>query len=303
MARRDPVREALEELKGHAVEPHAAAAQEAFRDALRKGPALLASCAARLAAEHEVRGLRPELEAAFSRFIKDGARTDRQCVAKLAIVDALDRLEHDRLEPFRTGVRLTQVEPSYGGPVDSAAAVRGRCAAALARAGDPGVYRELSALLFDRWPEARAGAVSAAALAGGVDGELLLRAKLHAGDEEPALLGDCLRALLKLDPDGGFALAAERLLGPDEELAAQAALALGESHHPRALEALRQGWERAIGNLARRELLLLPIALVRSAAALDFLAEVEREGPSRLAAAAREALRGVGAGGEAGPGR
>jgi len=298
--RLDPVRQAIEKLKAHAVEPHSAAAQEAFRTALRKGSAPLAGCAARLVAEHEVQALRGELEKSFQRFLRDGARVDRGCVAKLALVKALDRLGHDRLEPFRTGVRLTQLEASYGGRVDTAAALRGRCALALSRTGDPGVFRELSALLFDPWPEARAGAVSAAALAGGALGELLLRAKLHAGDEEPAILGDCLRALLKLDPDGAFGLAVERLLGPGEELAAQAALALGESHHPRALEALRQAWDAAIGSPGRRELLLLPIALVRSTEALAFLAEVERDGPKHLSQAAREALRGVGAGGAAG---
>jgi hypothetical protein len=297
--RRDPVRQALEKLKAHSGEAHSTAAQEAFAGALRRGAAPLAACAARLVAEHEVQALRGELETSFQRFLRDGARVDRGCLAKLAIVEALDRLGHERLEPFRTGMRLIQLEASYGGRVDTAAALRGRCALALSRAGDPGIYRDLSALLFDPWPETRALAVSAAALAGGVEAELLLRAKLHAGHEEPAILGDCLRALLKLDPDAGFGLATERLLGADEELAAQAALALGESHHPRAFEALQQGWETAIGNTGRRELLLLPIALVRSAAAREFLAEVEREGPSRLAAAARGALRGVG--GEAGP--
>jgi hypothetical protein len=301
MARRDAVREALEELKRHALEPGTEAARDAFRTALRKGSSLVASGAARHVGEHEIKALRPELEAAFQRFLRDAPRNDPRCVAKQAIIEALDRLEHDRLEPFWIGLRLTQIEAGFGGRVDTAAALRGRCAVALARAGTPAIHRELARLLFDPWPEARAGAVAAAALAGGSEAELLLRAKLHAGDGEPAIVGDCLRALLQLAPEDGFELSVDRLLGVDEELAAQAALALGESRHPRAFEALREAWNAAIGSAERRQMLLLPIALVRSDQALDFLAEVEREGPGRLAAAAAEVVRGLGIRRDPGP--
>jgi hypothetical protein len=296
MARRDPTRDALSELNRCAEDPRSAASLTAFRRALAKGKAPVAGRAAALAAEHGLLELLAELHRAFFRFLKGAPRLDRQCVAKQAIAEALDRLEHDDVAPFWEGAHHVQLEPGYGAPRDSAGALRGRCVAGLVRLRHPDAYRVLARLLFDPWPDARTGAVRATVYAGGSEGELLLRAKLHAGDDEIGVLGECLSGLMRLSPEAGFELVAETLYTASGEVAELAALALGESRHPRALEALKRAWDEAIGDVEARCMLLLPIALVRSEAAFAFLSDVAQAGGKDLEPAAAEALKTFGRG-------
>ena len=56
----------------------------------------------------------------------------RLMTEKTAIVEALDHLESSDEELFLRGVRMTQLEPGWGGQHDTAAPVRSRCAFALA---------------------------------------------------------------------------------------------------------------------------------------------------------------------------
>ncbi len=183
-----------------------------------------------------------------------------------------------------------QWEPVYGGRADVAAELRCVCAEGLMRLGHPELMRLLTGLLFDTEVGPRRAAVKAMRLIGGAEGELLLRAKALAGDAEPAVMGDCFLALMELAPRTSLRFVGRFIDGPDAVLAEEAALAVGESRTPEALELLTERW-RATVDAARKDALLLPIALTRQDEALEFLMGVVENGPAERAAAAVEALK------------
>ncbi len=78
----------------------------------------------------------PDLLAAFRRFLADPSK-DKGCLAKIAIAEALTRLEHEEAEIFLEGIRHMQREPVWGGTEDTAAWLRGLCAIGLAGCRHP----------------------------------------------------------------------------------------------------------------------------------------------------------------------
>jgi len=127
-------------------------------------------------------------------------------------------------------------------------------------------------------------------LIGGAEAELLLRAKALAGDAEPAVMGDCFLALMELAPGASLRFVGRFIDGPDDVLAEEAALAVGESRTPEALGLLMERWRGSV-RAELKEALLVPIALTRQETALEFLLGVVEAGPPARAAAAVEALR------------
>src|SRR5262249_26473043 len=89
--------------------------------------------AAAIAAEAGLADLVPDLPAAFAPCVEHPLKTAPGCVAKTGLVAALDRLEHDESDVYRRGIRHVQMEPVFGGRVDTAVDLRGACALALAR--------------------------------------------------------------------------------------------------------------------------------------------------------------------------
>ena len=61
------------------------------------------------------------LETAFDTFLVDPLKNDKLCRAKLAIVQTLDKLEHRKRDIFEKAARHVQLEPAFGGKVDTAA--------------------------------------------------------------------------------------------------------------------------------------------------------------------------------------
>jgi HEAT repeat protein len=186
-------------------------------------------------------------------------------------------------------VRLVQMEPVYGGQADTAAAVRCGGAAGLAQTAHPDAAVAAAELLADAEWDARAGAARALALCPRPHAEPVLRLKLRAGDAEPAVVGEVLRALLALAPDAALPLAAARLGDNDEGVAEQAALALGDSRLEGALPALIEFCE-ATPLLSRRRAAMLAVALVRSDAARDWLLARVADADAKTAIVAGQAL-------------
>src|SRR4029077_14111178 len=91
----------------------------------------VASRAAEIVRDFEVRDLIPGLLVAFERFLVDPAKSDPQCLAKNAIAEALTKLGHDDADFYRKGMRHFQPEPVWGGQQDTAAHFRGTCAFGL----------------------------------------------------------------------------------------------------------------------------------------------------------------------------
>jgi HEAT repeat protein len=241
---------------------------------LRKGledrVSIVVARAAELSGELGAASLTPELIRAFRRFLEEPTR-DKGCLAKIAIAEALTRLEHSDAEVFLKGIRHVQREPVWGGTEDTASWLRGLCALGLAASQHPRVLAALVDVLGDREKLARLGAVRALGARGDPQGALLLRLKLLDGDPEIEVISECFRALLALEPPAeGTAFVGRFLESADEPIAEAAALALGESRLPQAFDLLKRGWEQA-ADPSRRRLFLAAVALLRAEAANDFL--------------------------------
>ncbi len=97
---------------------------------------------------------------------------------------------------YLKGMKHVQMEPVWGGSVDTAAELRAVCAMGLASTRWPDKLRELVHLLVDREWQARAGAARALGAIGSEPALLLLRLKALSGDPEPEVLADCFTGLL-----------------------------------------------------------------------------------------------------------
>src|SRR5579884_1530884 len=139
-----------------------------------------------------------DLVAAFDRFMIDPEASDKQCRAKIEIVDALNSLEYAEPGVFLRGLTHRQ-NPRFGAPgQDAAGALRAACACALARIGPPGVVLLLTDLLLDSDNTARAGAARALGGTGSLAAVPLLRYKVRIGDPLIEVIGECFASLLTL---------------------------------------------------------------------------------------------------------
>jgi len=267
-------------------DPTSPAALAQLRQVLAGKSSHAAAKAAQIAGEFEIAALVPDLVAAFERCMVNPIKADPNCRAKAAIADALYRIGHDDESVFRRGIRHRQMEPVYGGRVDTAIDLRAACALGLVRMSSADVLVELADLLAD--PEARVRAAAAQALNyyGSDQGVPLLRLKVLSGDDDSSVISECLSALLRLAPTSSLPFAARLLEGPNEPLSEAVALALGGSRVPEAFAVLRQWWERT-AEIGLRRTALLAIAMLRRDQPLDFLYSLiaEAEGPT-----AREAI-------------
>ena len=259
--------EELHQLRGTLPSPEAA---EQLRPYLGHKSNLVVAKAAKLAREFELYDLRAALVEAFSRFLEEPAKTDRGCAAKTEIVRALESLGAPDGEVFLTGIRHVQMEGSFGPPVDTAAGLRAASAMGLVHMNHPDAIFEIVTLLVDREADARVGAVRALAWSGQPESVPLLRLKALQPDPSVDVLGECFTALLAIAPGTSVAFVAAYLDWQDAAVAEAAALALGESHLPGAVEALIHKWGvHAPEQL--RSALVTSLALSRTDNAFEFL--------------------------------
>jgi HEAT repeat protein len=236
----------------------------------------------------------PDLVAAFPRFMEGLPRADPGCSAKTAIVEALRRLGHDDRQLYRRAAGHVQMEPVFGGRVDTAADLRGASALALAETVSVDVLPDLANLLADPEPPVRISAARAISAYGRGAGIPLLHLKALAGDEEPRVVSECLLALLRLDAREELSFVAS-FLQKGDETAAAAAVALGESRLGEALPLLA-AWLEAAHRRGLGRTALLAIAALRRDEALDLLLSLARDEPGLLAREALSALASVGGG-------
>ena len=134
----------------------------------------------------------------------------------------------------------------------------------------------------------RADAARAVEQLGGREAELLLRLKARAGDKEVRVTGQVLESVLQLEGASGVSFVAGFLRDPNEEVSEEAALALGVSRLPEAVEVLKETWSK---QAPRGETALFrAISASRLDQGIDFLLEHIRKG--RLMTA-EEALRAM----------
>jgi len=182
-----------------------------------------------------------------------------------------------------------QLEPTWGGRADTAAPLRALCGLGLVQVGARDAIDELAVLLADKEADARIGAASALGYCGQT-ATPLLRFKVLAEDEEPAVLAECFTSLMKLAPDDSFQFVA-RFIDPEyPSLYEQAALTLAESRLTGIFELLREKWTATFDRDFKKTL-LLPMALTRSEEAKDLMILIIEDGEIAMATAAINALR------------
>jgi HEAT repeat protein len=248
------------------------------------------SRAARLAEERSLRERVPNLLSAYERFLEDPVKRDPHCIAKQAIARALVTLECDDVAFFLKGIRYQQLEPVWGGSADTAIDVRCSCAMGLVGTGYSRAIQELTLLLNDGEWRGRAGAVRAIACGKPGEAEVVLRLKVLVGDGEPEVIGECFTGLLSVAQEECLPLVATYLSDANEGVRDFAALALGESRHPRALEHLRGAWDALYGTGDFHAVLIRAAALHRTEAAFDWLIWIIEHGAQAHADVAVEAL-------------
>jgi hypothetical protein len=263
--------------------------RDTLAEALQKAPSVAVARAARLARDRQIADTEIDLCAAFSRFFVEPLRRDAGCLARTAIAEALVRLEHADPAPFLRGIRCVQLEPVFGGRVDTAVDLRGACAFGLAWLAGDEPFQAVVELLADAEAPARISAARALVASGRREAVTVLRLRALLPEPEPRVLSETLLALLRLDTAAGLSIA-ERLIGAADAARAQAAaIALGESRLAEALPLLRDSLAHVVDREARRER-LLAIAALRRDEALAFLLEAAREGTPPAAEEALEAL-------------
>lgn len=168
-----------------------------------------------------IEALAEDVEGQFDRFTVDPIKLDKGCIAKTAIVACLASLEHASAGLFLKGLRHIQLEPSFGGPVDTAVELRCQSAFGLPSTGYPDTVLELTTALADDAYPVRQAAVRALSSFGRIEVEPLLRLKALHGDPELQVLSETLEALLVLSPERSLAFV-ERYLDASDDAVAEA---------------------------------------------------------------------------------
>lgn len=251
---------------------------------------LVVAAAAAVARENTLVEFAGDLVAAFDRFLVNPLKDDKLCRAKLAIVQALDAMEHLNPEVFEKAAHHVQLEPVWGGSEDTAPPLRAAALVALARAEGTASLPVLVDALVDPAKEARIAAAVALGAIGTETAGLILRLKVRLGDRDPDVLSECLGGLLAVDPKTYLPIVAGFLEPGRAEACEAAALALGKSRLPEALDPLRACWQGCRDpDLAQQ--ILLAVAILRRPAAIDFLLELVASGSDQTAVAALAALK------------
>ncbi len=290
MAARQSIDEKLDALDALGSEPDESVRSVGIKLALGDRHYRVVARAAHLAADALMYEFVPALLSAYRRFLDKPVKSDPNCFAKKAIVRALVNLECDDVTFYLEGIRYAQLEPLWGGATDTAVDVRSSCAMGLVATGYPRALVELTELLNDPETQARSGAVRAVACGNAREAELLLRAKLLAGDDAPEVVGQCFEGLLTVEPDESASLVARYLSDDDETVREFAAFALGESKLESALEFLTAAWDEVFPPPGFRRVLVQAIAMHRSDAAFDWLTSLVEDSPARVVDEIIEAL-------------
>ncbi len=279
----------LEALSRLREDPTAPAARAELEQYLEHRSNAVVAKAAKLAGDFELQDLRPALVEAFARFMKNPAVSDRGCTAKTAILRALEALAAPEEAVYLTGIRHIQMEGSYGPPIDTAAGLRSASAMGLVHMNHPDAVVHIVTLLVDREADARIGAVRALAWSERPEAGPLLRLKVLSGDPSADVLAECFSALLALAPARSLDFVAGYLDSADAAVVEGAALALGQSRQPAALDVLKNRWAAGAGE-SLRHALLAGLALARDDSALEFLFSLLETAPEKIAAEALSAL-------------
>jgi HEAT repeat protein len=289
MARKTEERIAeLKGLRSGSVE----AAEPVLRKALQDKSNLVVAEAAKLIGEFQRSSLMPDLLAAFTRLFNDPVKSDPKCWGKTAIVKSLIVLDYGESVPFLRAAGHVQMEPTYGGQEDSAVHLRANGILALVQCTDlrrGEILRHVVDALADTSDTVRIEAVRTLEQMNGEESALLIRLKALSGDKRSSVVGQVFDSLLALERERAVAFVAAFLKSPDPETRDEAALSLGASRLQAAVQRLMDAWKESRSRDSST-VILRALSSSRDETALSFLLGLVREGLSRDAAAALEAL-------------
>ncbi len=274
MARKALLQEKLAALS--ALDPSAPEAVKVLHGALKQRSSHVVARAAEIIGRTRLEGFDAAMLSAMERFYRDPVRSDPSCSAKLALIRSLDLLDHPDTAPFHRAAAHIQLEPAWGPPVDTAAAMRACAIRALSRSVSDAALLVLGSALADNEPPVRRAAIEALLHRGDKAGAALLSLRARFFDEDPIVRAECLSALVRLAPEHGLSQLKPMLEGVDAVDQELAALALGESRHPAALEALIDWLDRSVMS-SQRAVGVAAIGAHRSEEARAFLITLMEE--------------------------
>jgi HEAT repeat protein len=278
--------DSLKALRGIGPTPDVLAA---LKKALADRVNVVVAKAAQVCGELQTAVLIPDLKRAFERLFED---KDPQCWGKNALAKVLKDLGVQESAVFLRGVRHVQNEPVWGGQEDTATVLRGACAMALVQCNDlprDETLRHLVDALSEKAATVRMDATEALAQMDGREVALLLRLKARLGDKDPRVTGQVLEALLQLEGKATLPFVGEFLEYEDEEVSEEAALALGASRMPEAVELLRETWKKWQDRRPGTAL-LRAMSASRLDYAIEFLVDLVKQGRQHDAEDALHAL-------------
>ena len=268
------------------------AADSPLTKALGDKSNLVVAEAAKIIGELQRSNLIHDLLVSFSRLFEDPVKTDPKCWGKTAIIKALIVLDYGDSAPFLRAATHIQMEPVYGGQEDSAIHLRANAVLALVQCADltrSEILRHVVDALVDPSDTVRIEAVRTLEQMNGEEAAVLLRLKSHLGDKRSSVVGQVFDSLIALERERGIEFVSRFMKSSDPETRDEAALALGASRSPKAVEKLTDAWKdcrsREFGSV-----LLRALSSSRDETALEFLLGLVREGAGKDSAAALEAL-------------
>jgi len=268
------------------------AAESVLKKALQDKSNLVIAEAAKIIGELQRTNLLPELLAAFARLFEEPVKSDPKCWGKTAIIKALIALDHGDSAAFLRSAGHIQMEPVYGGLEDSAVHLRANGILALVQCVDltrGDILRRVVDALADPSDTVRIEATRTLEQMNGEEAAVLLRLKAYSGDKRSAVIGQVFDSLLMLEKDRVVDFVAGFLKSADPETRDEAALSLGASRLPAAVRKLIDVWKET-RDREFSTVILRALSSSRDESALGFLLGLVREGLSRDASAALEAL-------------
>ena len=265
------------------------AVTSALRKALKDRSNFLVGKAATWCQETLSYDLINDLHTAYERFMRNPLKTDKTCAAKRCIATALYELDYDNTDFYRSAISYQQIEPVYGGHVNTSIDVRCVSALGLMAHGNADDLFYILELLHDSEAQARIGALKAIALAQPFHAELILRQKIISGDPASEVVNEAFNRLMHVGAERSLDFVA-KYLHEDDVQAQAAAWALGESKLEDALTILIEASEQTLISLDNETTFLQAIALLRSQKAIDYLLLQVEEAPSRRRCQAIKAL-------------